>query len=83
MAGKGWDKGLGDLPHAVEAIVGAINGQHRSTCVCLRHAPIPLEDDHFGPDLVIDLGPLVQDFLNVFLEGNKEGLFGYIIHSTA
>lgn len=54
-------------PHAVEAIVGAINGQHRSPCVRLCHAPIPLENDHFGPDFVVDLGPLVQHFLNVFL----------------
>lgn len=55
------------LPHAVEAIVGAVDGQHRSTCVCLGHAAIALEDDYFGPDLVVDLRPFVQHFLYVFL----------------
>lgn len=61
------------LPHAVEAIVGAVDGQHRSTCVCLGHAAIALEDDYFGPDLVVDLRPFVQHFLYVFLcEREKE-----------
>jgi len=70
---RDWDCANCYSPHAVEAIVGSINGQHRGACVRLGHAAIPLEDDHFGPDLVVDLGPFVQHFLNVFLKGRKQG----------
>lgn len=73
----GWsrDGGMEDWancysPHAVEAIVGSINGQHWGACVRFGHATIPLEDDHFGPDLVVNLGPFVQHFLNVLLKDN-------------
>jgi len=66
-----WDCANCYSPHAIEAIVGSINGQHRGACVRLGHAAIPLEDDHFGPDLVVDLGPFVQHFLNVFLRDTK------------
>lgn len=56
------------LPHSVEAIIRSVDGQHRGPSVRFGHAPIPFEDDHFGPNLVIDLSPFVQNLLNVLLK---------------
>lgn len=55
------------LPHPIKAVVGAVDCQHWSACIGLGDAPVPLEDDDFRPDLVIDLRPLIQHFLNVLL----------------
>lgn len=54
-------------PHPVEPVVGAVYREHRRTRIRLRDAPVPFENDHFGPDLVVDLRPFVEDFLDVFL----------------
>ena len=56
------------LPHAVKTVVGAIDCQNRNASVCFCHSAISLEDDYFRPDLIVDLRPFVQHFLNVFLQ---------------
>lgn len=57
-----------NLPEAVETIVGAVDGQHRGSGVGFRNSPVPLQDDHFCPNFVVDLVPFVQDLLDVILQ---------------
>lgn len=59
-------------PETVEAIVRTVYCQNGSSGISFRHPPVPLQDDHFGPDLVVDLGPFVQHLLNVVLEQRAE-----------
>lgn len=54
-------------PHAIETVIRSVDGQHRSACIRFGHATVALEHDHLRPDLVVDLRPLVQHFLDVFL----------------
>lgn len=56
-----------NLPHPVEAVVRAVDGEHRGPGVRLGHPAVPLEHNHLCPDLVVDLCPFVQHFLDVFL----------------
>ena len=55
-------------PKSVESVIRAVDGQDRGPCVRLRYPPVPLEDNDLGPDLVIDVVPLGNDFLDVILE---------------
>lgn len=59
-------------PVAVEAVVRAVDGEDGGAGVGLGHASVPLEDDDFGPDLVVDLFPLHEHLLNVVLRGGEE-----------
>lgn len=59
-------------PVAVEAVVGTVDGEDRGAGVGFGHASVPLEDDDFGPDLVVDLFPFHEHFLNVILRGREE-----------
>lgn len=56
------------VPHSIEALVGAVDGQYRCSSVRLSNSPVTLENDYFGPNLIIYLRPLVQHFLYVFLQ---------------
>lgn len=62
------------VPHAVKAIVGSVDSEHRGPRVRLRHASVPLEHYDLRPDLIVDLRPLVQDLLYVFLLSKKRYL---------
>lgn len=56
-----------DLPHAVETVIRIVDCQDWRAGIGFGHTPVALEHDDFGPDLVVDLIPFVEHFLNVFL----------------
>lgn len=58
---------LSSLPVSIESFVGPVNRQYRSSGVSFSHPTVSLEHDNFGPNLVVDLRPLIQYFLNVIL----------------
>lgn len=62
----------GDLPESVEAVLGAVDGEDRGAGVGLCHAPVPLQDDNFGPDLVVDRMPLAENLIDVVLKDREE-----------
>lgn len=62
------------LPETVEAVVAAVDGEYRCARVRLGHPPIPFQDYDFGPDLVVDLRPLVQHLLYMVLEKQQHPL---------
>ena len=55
-------------PEAVETGVAAVDCEHGGTDVSFGHSPVPLQDDDFGPDLVVNVLPFAQQFLDVVLE---------------
>jgi len=61
-----------EVPEAVEAVVRAVDGDDRGARVGLGHAPVALQDDQLGPDLVVDGSPLLVDLLNVVLRKERE-----------
>jgi hypothetical protein len=64
------------LPHAIETIVGSIDCKNWDASVSFCHATISLEDNYFRPNFIVNLRPLVQHFLNVFLQNkNNENRF--------
>ena len=62
-----------DLPESVEAVLGAVDGEDGGAGVGLGHAPVPLQDDDFGPDLVVDRVPLAENLVDVILQDKREG----------
>lgn len=56
-----------NLPHSIEAIVTAVNREDWRSRISFCHTTISLKDDHFCPNFVINLSPLIQHFLNVLL----------------
>jgi hypothetical protein len=54
-------------PETVESIIRSIDREDRGSRVGFRDPAIPLQYNHFGPNLVVDLRPLVQNFLYVIL----------------
>lgn len=59
-------------PHAIETVIRTVDCQHWNSRVCFRDASVALKDDDFRPNLIVDLRPLVQDFLNVLLQHEKQ-----------
>lgn len=68
-----------DLPETIEAVVTAIHCEDGGPGVRLGDSPVTFQDDYFGPDLVVDLRPLVQHFLDVVLQQGTTGNFRAII----
>lgn len=62
---------LGNSPEAVETVVGAVDCEHRGAGVRFCNPSVPFQDYHFGPNLVVDLVPFVQNFLDVVLQINR------------
>ena len=60
------------VPEPVEAVIGPVDGEDGGAGVGLGHAPVPLEDDDLGPDLVVDGVPLAHHLCNVVLKREKE-----------
>lgn len=57
---------------AVEAVIRAVDGEDWCACVSFGNASVSLEDNDFGPDLVVNLFPLHEHFLNVVLRGEEK-----------
>ena len=58
-------------PEPVESVVGAVDGEDGGAGVGLGHAPVPLQHDDLGPDLVVDRVPLAQDLVDVVLKDRQ------------
>ena len=58
-------------PEAVEAVVGAVDGEDGGAGVGLGHAPVALQHDDLGPDLVVDRVPLAEDLVDVVLKDRQ------------
>ena len=52
----------------VKAVFGAVDREDGGPGVGLGNPPVPLEDDHLGPDLVLDVVPLLKDLGDVVLK---------------
>ena len=61
----------GVSPEPVESVVGAVDGEDGGAGVGLGHAPVPLQHDDLGPDLVVDRVPLAQDLVDVVLKDRQ------------
>lgn len=59
------------LPESVETIIASVDLNWDSPSIRLGHAAIAFHDDELGPDLVVDLMPFVQNFLDVVLIQSK------------
>ena len=55
-------------PEPVEAVVRPVDCEDGGPGVGLGHAPVPLEDDDLGPDLVVDRVPLAHHLRDVVLQ---------------
>ena len=62
-----------NLPEAIEAVLRAVDGEYGCAGIGLCHAPVPLQDDHFGPDLVVDRMPLAENLIDVVLKDRGSG----------
>ena len=62
----------GVSPESVESVVGAVDGEDGGARVGLGHAPVALQHDDLGPDLVVDRLPFVQHLLDVVLQWNDD-----------
>lgn len=60
------------LPVSIESFVGPVHREYRRTSVGFGHSTVPFEHYNFGPNLVIDLRPFIQHFLNVILRIKKQ-----------
>ena len=56
----------------VESVSGPVNLELWGTRVRLGDTSVPLHADDFGPYFVIDLFPLLENFLDVVLQRKKE-----------
>ena len=59
------------MPEPVEAVLGAVDGEDGGAGVGLCNAPVPLQDDYFGPDLVVDRMPLAENLVDVVLKDRE------------
>ena len=66
-------------PKAVEAVVGAVDGEDGGARVGLGHAPVALQHDDLGPDLVVDRLPFVQHLLDVVLQWNDDSEVSFMV----
>lgn len=67
-----WVCGQTNIPEAIEAVVGAVDGEDRRPGVGLRHPAISLQHDHLCPNFVVDLVPFVQHLLDVILQHREK-----------
>ena len=56
---------------AIETLLTPIDSHNRSSGVGFGNAPIPLQNYHLCPDLVINAVPLVENLLNMVLKSNR------------
>lgn len=59
-------------PKPVKAFIRTVEGEDRGSGVSLGNAPIPLQHDHFSPDLIVYAVPFVHNLLNVVLKKRRE-----------
>lgn len=57
-----------DSPETIKAVVAAVDCEYGSARVRFGYPPVPLQDYDFGPDLIVDLRPLVQHLLYMVLD---------------
>lgn len=59
-------------PESIETVITSVDLDGDGSSVRFGHATVPLHDNQFSPDLVVDLVPFVQHLLNVILREWKQ-----------
>lgn len=59
-------------PESIETVITSVDLDRDGSSVRFGHATVTLHDNQFSPDLVVDLVPLIQHFLDVVLREWKQ-----------
>lgn len=71
------------LPKSIKSIIGAVNSKNRCSGVCFCYPSVSFENDHLGPNFVVDLIPFVQYLLNVILKEDINITLSFLIFSLS
>ena len=64
------------LPKSIKSLVTAVDGEDWSSGISFGHSSISFQNDHLGPNLIVDAFPLVEHLFDMVLLKKTKGLLG-------